>query len=383
MVLLERHHAHRFQLDRRCLEAGLLAQLAPGCREWCLAAPDPTARQVERGPVGGAHQEQGRRPSQTRTAAPSASGRRRNHQTRSNGTPGDRRGGRGSSCAARVRLGLATTRRASYLDPVTPFAELLDRLFYTPPRNGKLRLLVDYFRRAPDPERGYALAAITGTLSFDAGQAGVGARAGGRADRSAAVRLVLRLCRRSRGDGGPDLAGEPGANRPPDLAEVVEALRRAARPRGPQLVAGWLDALDATGRWALLKLVTGALRIGVSARLAKLALADYGGVDADEVEEVWHGLTPPYVPLFAWLEHRPAPRGRGVPLFRPLMLAHPLEERMSPAGGRSRRLPRRMEVGRHPRTGRGSLGRSAALFAHWRRYRPRFPDLLEQWRSMR
>ena len=46
------------------------------------------------------------------------------------------------------------------------------------------------------------------------------------------------------------------------------------------LVSGWLDALDATGRWALLKLVTGGLRVGVSARIAKLALAErcqYGG----------------------------------------------------------------------------------------------------------
>ena len=67
-------------------------------------------------------------------------------------------------------------------------------------------------------------------------------------------------------------------------------------------VAGWLDTLDATGRWALLKLVTGGLRVGASARLAKLALADYGGVDAAEIEEVWHGLTPPYRALFAWLD---------------------------------------------------------------------------------
>ena len=59
-------------------------------------------------------------------------------------------------------------------------------------------------------------------------------------------------------------------------------------------MAGWLDALDPTGRWALLKLMTGALRIGVSARLAKTALAEFGGVALDEVEEVWHGLTPPY-----------------------------------------------------------------------------------------
>ena len=46
------------------------------------------------------------------------------------------------------------------------FAELLERLSYEPGRNGKLRLMTDYFRHTPDPDRGYALAALTGALSF-------------------------------------------------------------------------------------------------------------------------------------------------------------------------------------------------------------------------
>jgi DNA ligase-1 len=46
------------------------------------------------------------------------------------------------------------------------FAELLDRLVLTPSRNGKLRLLVDYFRATPDPDRGLALAAVTGDLDI-------------------------------------------------------------------------------------------------------------------------------------------------------------------------------------------------------------------------
>ncbi|WP_159106047.1 hypothetical protein [Escherichia coli] len=46
------------------------------------------------------------------------------------------------------------------------FAHLLDRLAYEPRRNAKLRLLQDYFSRAPDPERGFALAAMTGNLTF-------------------------------------------------------------------------------------------------------------------------------------------------------------------------------------------------------------------------
>jgi DNA ligase-1 len=46
------------------------------------------------------------------------------------------------------------------------FADLLDRLAYEPGRNNKLRLITDYFRSTGDPERGFALAALTGALSF-------------------------------------------------------------------------------------------------------------------------------------------------------------------------------------------------------------------------
>ena len=70
-----------------------------------------------------------------------------------------------------------------------------------------------------------------------------------------------------------------GASAPgPSLAEVVATLATARKSGAARASSPiWLDALDATGRWALLKLVTGGLRVGVSARLAKLALAEYGG----------------------------------------------------------------------------------------------------------
>src|SRR4029078_421597 len=46
------------------------------------------------------------------------------------------------------------------------FADAPDRLAYEPGRNNKLRLMSAYFRDTPDPDRGYALAALTGALSF-------------------------------------------------------------------------------------------------------------------------------------------------------------------------------------------------------------------------
>src|SRR3546814_11722199 len=90
-------------------------------------------------------------------------------------------------------------------------------------------------------------------------------------------------------------------------------------------MAGRLDRLDAEERFALLKLATGGLRIGVSARLAKTALAQAFDLDVDAVEEVWHGIDPPYARLFDWAEGRGArPTPADVPVFRPFMLAHPL-----------------------------------------------------------
>ena len=88
-----------------------------------------------------------------------------------------------------------------------------------------------------------------------------------------------------------------------------------------------LDRLDAVERFALLKMATGALRIGVSARLAKTALAQAFALDVEAVEEVWHGIRPPYTELFAWGAGTGAqPNAAHVPVFRSFMLAHPLEE---------------------------------------------------------
>src|SRR6476659_4643508 len=92
------------------------------------------------------------------------------------------------------------------------------------------------------------------------------------------------------------------------------------------MLASMLDHLDASGRFALLKLATGELRVGVNARLAKQALAEAFGLEVDAVEEVWHGLRPPFTELFDWAEGRAAqPTARDVPVFRPFMLAHPLD----------------------------------------------------------
>jgi DNA ligase-1 len=207
------------------------------------------------------------------------------------------------------------------------FARLLDQLAFTPARNAKLTLLRDYLSHAPDPERGWALASLTGALSFDAAKPGFIRKA-------TEARLDPQLFALSYDFVG-DLAEtvalvwpvRPGANREPELPEVVERLRGASRREVPQLLERWLDALDATGRWALLKLLTGGFRVGVSARLAKQALAQMGDVPVSDIEEVWHSQQPPYGDLFAWLERRSdKPSAEAPGRFRPVMLAQAIDE---------------------------------------------------------
>jgi ATP-dependent DNA ligase len=208
------------------------------------------------------------------------------------------------------------------------FSRLLDQLSFTPSRNAKLILLRDYLGGAPDPERGWALASLTGVLTFDAAKPAFIRKA-------AEARLDPQLFALSYdfvGDLAETVAlvwpAKPGANREPELPEVVESLRSASRREVPQLLERWLDALDATGRWALLKLLTGGLRVGVSARLAKQALAFLGNVPVGDIEEVWHGQDPPYGDLFAWLEKRSEKPSTNAPArFRPVMLAQAIDDK--------------------------------------------------------
>lgn len=217
------------------------------------------------------------------------------------------------------------------------FAALLDSLAYEPRRNGKLRLLTHYFATTPDPERGLALAAITGGLSF-----------------THAKTNVIRTLVEERTDPvlfalSYDYVGDlsetvsliwpatHGINEPaPTLEEIVDTLSSTSKAALPLILASWLDTLDETGRWALLKLITGGLRIGVSARLAKTAVAALGGLKPDDIEEVWHGLKPPYASLFAWaLGESPRPQHDDPAPFSPAMLAHPIDtkdfEKLDPA----------------------------------------------------
>ena len=157
------------------------------------------------------------------------------------------------------------------------FSHLLDRLLYTPQRTVKLKLMADYFTHAPDPDRGIALAALSGALDLKSAKPG-----------------LIRQLGMQRVD--PELFGwsydfvgdlaetvaliwpeRPTNTASPRLGEIPNCLSDLKPSEAGEQLESWLDTLDATGRWALLKLVTGGLRVGVSARLAKTALGEAFG----------------------------------------------------------------------------------------------------------
>src|SRR3569623_53951 len=212
------------------------------------------------------------------------------------------------------------------------FSQLLDDLVYTRSRNTKLTLIGDYLKQTPDPDRGYGLAALTGTLDIPhIKPAAVRALVSERIDP-----VLFAMSRDYVGDTAEteSLLRPKPTREPPEIddatlriSDAIDRLRIASKTDAPRVLARMLDHLDSSGRFALLKLALGELRVGINARLAKQALAQAFGLEVEAGEEVWHGLRPPFAELFDWAEGRSGqPSIRDVPVFRPFMLAHPLDD---------------------------------------------------------
>ena len=200
-----------------------------------------------------------------------------------------------------------------------------------PSRNGKVRLLGAYLSDIGSPEdrldRGWAIAALTGDLKLSVAKpALIRALVAERTDPE-----LFRWSYDFVGDLAETVAliwpHTENSDHPPRLHAVITALETAHKAALPGLICGWLDAMDATCRWAFLKLITGGLRVGVSARLAKTGLARAHGQPIETIEEIWHAHKPPYAPIFAWLTGDAAqPDVSATAAFRPMMLANPLDE---------------------------------------------------------
>jgi DNA ligase-1 len=209
------------------------------------------------------------------------------------------------------------------------FAQLLDRLALEPRRNSKIALIVDYLQATPDPERGWALAVLTRSLDFpNAKPAMLRQLISERTDP-----VLFKLSRDYVGDMSETIALMWPADRSrslaqlPDLTSLITHLQKTPKADIQDLISTWLDTMNAVERWALLKMLTGGLRIGVSERLAKTAVAALGSVPIDEIEHLWHGQSPPFTALLQWAEGKGAkPFHDPSILFSPPMLAHALTD---------------------------------------------------------
>ena len=207
------------------------------------------------------------------------------------------------------------------------FSDLLHSLLYAPQRLVKQAYLVQFIKNTPDPDRGYVLSALTGELSIKGVKSGL------------VRQIAYQKCDPILFDLSYDFVGDlaettaliwPKAdnkNIEVKISNVIRELQNSSGLDASNYLQRLLDQMPEVQRWALLKLLTGGLRVGVSARMVRLAIAQTYGIDINEIEQVWPLIEPPYLELFNWLEgtsKKPEARGRAV--FQPMMLAHPLLE---------------------------------------------------------
>ena len=210
------------------------------------------------------------------------------------------------------------------------FSELIHRLYFTTSNSAKASILKGYLQSSVDPDRGWAIAALGGTLDLSLFK------------RKLVLRLIKSRVDPYLFDASYDYVGDLSetvsllwpekrtshSQALPSLSQLIEKLYGSSSKETESYLASLLDEMSPIQRWALLKLGTGGLRIGISARSVKKTLADFGGVDLQEIEQLWHAMAPPYAELFDWLEHKgPKPDITGKIAFTPMMLAHPLDDK--------------------------------------------------------
>tara|TARA_Y100000052_G_scaffold23812_1_gene25865 strand:+ start:24230 stop:25918 length:1689 start_codon:yes stop_codon:yes gene_type:complete len=210
---------------------------------------------------------------------------------------------------------------------VEAFSNLLEQLYYTAGTKAKAQLIADYITNTPDPDRGWAIAAMAGTLRFDFFK------------RNTVKKLITEHTDPALFAMSYDYVGEVSetvahlwphsepTDSLPSLTEVVETFASVSKQKVSDTLAHYLTIMTPAQRWALLKLGTRGLRIGVSARSIKQILADYGNKDIKDIETLWHAVTPPYADMLSWLEGKAdKPDIENAVTFHPVMLSHPIED---------------------------------------------------------
>jgi DNA ligase-1 len=207
------------------------------------------------------------------------------------------------------------------------FAILLEKLALTPSRNRKIDFIAEYLNETPDPDRGLALAILTNNVSFQH------IKSGKLKDiaKNHVDEFLFKLSYNYVGDTAETIAliwpyYEVGYELP-KLSDLVHEFETTPKSDVPKMIENYLTIATPNERWAMIKIATGGLRIGVSERLAKTALAKFGNKDLQEIEEIWHGLKPPYISLFEWMDGKAEkPKVKFSDIFHPLMLSTPIDE---------------------------------------------------------
>ncbi len=201
------------------------------------------------------------------------------------------------------------------------FAKLLENIIFSPSRNRKIELLIDYYQKTSDPDRGYAVALITSNLKLSSFRS---------SDLKELIKsridpILFDLSYDYVGDMAETISLLWPENKKSKLCKLnffINFFLNNSKTEAKKFLILQLDKASVTEKWAIIKLITGGLRIGVSKKNAKVSLSRYGSVNIDQIEKIWHGLSPPYKDLFFWLENGGDPPKIDIlRTFHPMMLA--------------------------------------------------------------
>jgi len=207
------------------------------------------------------------------------------------------------------------------------FSQLINQLILTRSRNRKIELLNHYFKNTENPDRGLALAILTGNLKI----------------KNISISKIKELIKKEVDpelfDLSYDYVGDLAETialiwpykqkgKVPKLNFIIDELENSSTTNITKLIKKYLSIFSENERWAFIKLLSGGLRIGVSTRLTKLSLIHNTTIEISEIEQIWHGVVPPYNKLFNWIFGKGAkPEIEVEKVFHPLMLAHPIEKK--------------------------------------------------------
>ena len=207
------------------------------------------------------------------------------------------------------------------------FSQLINQLILTRSRNRKIELLNHYFKNTENPDRGLALAILTGNLKI----------------KNISISKIKELIKKEVDpelfDLSYDYVGDLAETialiwpykqkgKVPKLNFIIDELENSSTTNITKLIKKYLSIFSENERWAFIKLLSGGLRIGVSTRLTKLSLIHNTTIEISEIEQIWHGVVPPYNKLFNWIFGKGTkPKIEVEKVFHPLMLAHPIEKK--------------------------------------------------------